>query len=110
MYSKRYSLKITSRHYNRRSFAKRTPMNTPIQGSAAVIIKKAMIDLHETLTKENLNARMLLQVHDELILEVPEEELSILREIVPDVMEKTVDLIVPLKVDVSYGNSWFDAN
>src|SRR5690625_958343 len=110
MHRRRYLPEITSRNFNRRSFAERTAMNTPIQGSAADIIKKAMIDLHETLTKENLNARMLLQVHDELILEVPEEELSILREIVPDVMEKTVDLIVPLKVDVSYGNSWFDAN
>lgn len=84
-------------------------MNTPIQGSAADIIKKAMIDLHKKLLEEKMGARMLLQVHDELILESPASELELLKRLVPAVMQNTVDLIVPLEVDYAYGGSWFDA-
>ncbi|MFC2948626.1 DNA polymerase I [Virgibacillus sediminis] len=109
MKRRRYLPDITSRNFNKRSFAERTAMNTPIQGSAADIIKKAMIDLHERLKDEKLDARMLLQVHDELILEAPKEELNKMMDIVPEVMEHTVDLSVPLKVDYAYGTSWFDA-
>ncbi|PAV30407.1 DNA polymerase I [Virgibacillus profundi] len=109
MKRRRYLPEITSRNFNFRSFAERTAMNTPIQGSAADIIKKAMIDLHEKLIEEKLQARMLLQVHDELIIEAPKEEVEQLKEIVPAMMEKTVDLIVPLKVDYAFGDSWFDA-
>ncbi|SFD60277.1 DNA polymerase I [Lentibacillus persicus] len=109
MKRRRYLPEITSRNFNRRSFAERTAMNTPIQGSAADIIKKAMIDLNGKLKEEKLEARMLLQVHDELILEAPKEEVEQLKEIVPAIMEKTVDLDVPLKVDYEYGDSWFDA-
>lgn len=110
MNRRRYLPEITSRNFNQRSFAERTAMNTPIQGSAADIIKKAMIDLQNRLEDEKLEARILLQVHDELILEVPKEEIDELKEVVIDVMENTVKLAVPLKVDYSYGNSWFDAN
>lgn len=110
MKRRRYLPEITSRNFNQRSFAERTAMNTPIQGTAADIIKKAMIDLHTRLKKEKLKARMLMQVHDELILEAPEQEIEILEKIVPEVMENTVQLDVPLKVDASYGKSWFDAN
>ncbi|WP_100012046.1 DNA polymerase I [Lentibacillus sediminis] len=109
MKRRRYLPEITSRNFNRRSFAERTAMNTPIQGSAADIIKKAMIDLHGKLKQEKLQARMLLQVHDELIVEAPKDELEILKEIVPEMMENTVDLAVPLKADYAYGDSWFDA-
>lgn len=109
MNRRRYLPDITSRNFNQRSFAERTAMNTPIQGSAADIIKKAMIDLHEKLIAEKLEARMLLQVHDELILEAPREELDQLKKIVPAIMENTVELVVPLKVDYAYGDSWFDA-
>ena len=84
-------------------------MNTPIQGSAADIIKKAMIDMADRLRKEELKARLLLQVHDELIFEVPEDEIETLKKIVPDVMENAVELKVPLKVDYSFGPTWFDA-
>lgn len=84
-------------------------MNTPIQGSAADIIKQAMIDLHHKLKEEKLEARMLLQVHDELILEAPKSELDRLIEIVPATMEQTIEILVPLKVDYEYGKSWFDA-
>ncbi|MFD2627921.1 DNA polymerase I [Oceanobacillus kapialis] len=109
MKRRRYLPDITSRNFNLRSFAERTAMNTPIQGSAADIIKKAMIDLREKLKTENMQARMLLQVHDELIIEAPKEELDKLKEIVPAMMENTVELNVPLKVDYAYGSSWFDA-
>ncbi|WP_174614016.1 DNA polymerase I [Virgibacillus ihumii] len=109
MNRRRYLPDITSRNFNHRSFAERTAMNTPIQGSAADIIKKAMIDLHEKLLDEKVEARMLLQVHDELILEAPKEEIDKLTEIVPAIMENTVELSVPLKVDYEYGESWFDA-
>lgn len=109
LHRRRYIPEITSRNFNLRSFAERTAMNTPIQGSAADIIKKAMIDMADRLEKEKLKTRLLLSVHDELIFEAPEEEIERLKEIVPDVMEHTVELKVPLKVDYSYGPTWFDA-
>ncbi|MFC7061557.1 DNA polymerase I [Halobacillus seohaensis] len=109
MNRRRYLPEITSRNFNQRSFAERTAMNTPIQGSAADIIKQAMIDLDHRLKEENLEARMLLQVHDELILEAPKEEIDQLKEVVSEVMEQTVELDVPLEVDYSYGPTWYDA-
>ncbi|MGD6841066.1 DNA polymerase I [Bacillus infantis] len=109
LHRRRYLPEITSRNFNLRSFAERTAMNTPIQGSAADVIKKAMIDMADRLREEGLQARLLLSVHDELIFEAPEEEIETLKRIVPDVMENTVDLDVPLKVDFSYGPTWFDA-
>lgn len=84
-------------------------MNTPIQGSAADIIKLAMINMSERLKREGLKARMLLQVHDELIFEVPPEEIDILKQIVPEEMENAICLNVPLKVDYNFGATWFDA-
>lgn len=108
MNRRRYLPEITSRNFNQRGFAERTAMNTPIQGSAADIIKKAMIDLHEKLHEEKLQARILLQVHDELIIEAPKSEIEKLIEIVPAMMEQTVELNVPLKVDYAYGDSWFN--
>jgi DNA polymerase-1 len=109
LHRRRYLPEITSRNFNRRGFAERTAMNTPIQGSAADIIKKAMIDMSEALETEKIQARMLLQVHDELIFEAPEKEIDKLKELVPDVMENAVKLSVPLKVDYSYGPTWYDA-
>ncbi|MCQ6273438.1 DNA polymerase I [Bacillus sp. V3B] len=109
MHRRRYLPEITSRNFNLRSFAERTAMNTPIQGSAADIIKKAMIDMADRLTVEGLKTRLLLQVHDELIFEAPPEEIEALQVIVPDVMENAIELKVPLKVDYSYGPTWFDA-
>ncbi|UQZ76503.1 DNA polymerase I [Niallia circulans] len=106
---RRYLADITSRNFNLRSFAERTAMNTPIQGSAADIIKKAMIDMAKRLEVEGLKAKLLLQVHDELIFEAPKDEIEKLKEIVPDVMEHAVELSVPLKVDYSYGPTWYDA-
>jgi DNA polymerase-1 len=109
LHRRRYIPEITSSNFNIRSFAERTAMNTPIQGSAADIIKKAMIDMAARLKKEKIQAKLLLQVHDELIFEAPKEEIAILEKIVPEVMENAVELNVPLKVDYSYGDSWYDA-
>ncbi|MGG6433638.1 DNA polymerase I [Anoxybacillus sp. D401a] len=109
LHRRRYLPDITSSNFNVRSFAERTAMNTPIQGSAADIIKKAMIDLATRLHEERLQARLLLQVHDELILEAPKEEVDLLKKIVPDVMENAVSLRVPLKVDYHFGPTWYDA-
>lgn len=106
---RRYLPDITSRNFNLRSFAERTAMNTPIQGSAADIIKKAMIDMAHRLKQEGLQTKLLLQVHDELIFEAPKEEIEILERIVPEVMEHAFELEVPLKVDFSYGPTWYDA-
>lgn len=106
---RRYLPDITSRNFNLRGFAERTAMNTPIQGSAADIIKKAMIEMAKRLEVEGLKAKLLLQVHDELIFEAPKDEIEKLKVIVPDVMENAVELSVPLKVDYAYGDSWFDA-
>lgn len=106
---RRYIPEINSRNFNLRGFAERTAMNTPIQGSAADIIKKAMIDMAFQLKEKNLQAKLLLQVHDELIFEAPEEEIKELEKLVPEVMENAVKLNVPLKVDYAYGPSWYDA-
>ena len=105
---RRYLEGIRSKNFNHRSFAERTAMNTPIQGSAADIIKVAMIKMQETLEKEELKARMLLQVHDELIFEAPEEEIPVLEKLVPSVMDSAVKLDVPLKVESGHGKTWFD--
>ena len=94
---RRYIPEITSRNFNIRSFAEWTAMNTPIQGSAADIIKKAMIEMADRLQSEKLQTRLLLQVHDEFIFEAPQDEIEILKEIVPDVMENCIELNVPIK-------------
>ncbi|MFT8363258.1 MAG: DNA polymerase I [Sporolactobacillus sp.] len=106
---RRYLPDLHSRNFNQRSFAERTAMNTPIQGSAADVIKLAMVQMDRRLQDEKLQSRMLLQVHDELIFEVPEKELSIMKRIVPEVMEHALTLHVPLKVQCAYGPTWYDA-
>ncbi|WP_059103826.1 DNA polymerase I [Shouchella shacheensis] len=106
---RRYLPELNSRNFNQRSFAERTAMNTPIQGTAADIIKQAMVRMDERLEEAGIEATMLLQVHDELIFEVAEKDKDQLETIVQDVMEDAVQLEVPLKVDVSSGDSWYDA-
>ena len=106
---RRYLPEITASNFNIRSFAERTAMNTPIQGTAADIIKLAMVQMADRLEKEKLKSRMLLQVHDELVFEVPEDELEIMKRIVPEVMAGALQLDVPLKADVDYGLTWYDA-
>ncbi|PSL44066.1 DNA polymerase I [Salsuginibacillus halophilus] len=109
MHRRRYLPEITSKNFNRRSFAERTAMNTPIQGSAADVIKKAMVDVEQALIDEGLESRLLLQVHDELIFEIPPHELDAMKRLVPRVMEGTIELDVPLQADVAYGDTWYDA-
>ena len=109
MHRRRYLPDIHSRNYHLRSFAERTAMNTPIQGSAADIIKIAMINMQKKLQADNLQATMLLQVHDELIFEAPKKEIPILEKLVPQVMDSAVQLDVPLKVESAHGPTWFDA-
>lgn len=106
---RRYLPDINSRNFNLRSFAERTAMNTPIQGSAADIIKVAMIEMAKRLKSEKLEAKMLVQVHDELIFEAPESEIPLLEKLVAEVMENAVALHVPLKVDSSSGDSWYES-
>jgi DNA polymerase-1 len=93
-----------------RVFAENAALNTPVQGSAADIIKRAMIDLERALASSKLHAQMLLQVHDELVLECPEKELAETKALVRRCMEQAVELSVPLKADVGAGKSWLEAH
>ncbi len=105
---RRYLPEIKASNFNLRSFAERTAMNTPIQGTAADIIKLAMVRMDEQLRERKLRSRMLLQVHDELVFEVPPEELELMTTLVPEVMARAISLDVPLKADVSYGANWYE--
>ena len=84
-------------------------LNTPIQGSAADILKLAMIKIYNLLKEKKLKTKMILQVHDELIFDVPNDELDSVQELVKDTMENIYELSVPLKVGMSYGKDWYEA-
>jgi DNA polymerase-1 len=86
--------------------AERQAMNTPVQGSAADLIKKAMIDLSAELQRRGMKSRLILQIHDELLLEVPEAEAEAAKELVKQVMEGALALDVPLVADARFGPSW----
>ena len=101
---------IKSSNPNIRQFAERTAINTPIQGSAADLIKLAMIRMADTLKQEGLESVMVLSVHDEIVFEVPESELDRLRTLVPGVMENVWQLDVPLKVNLAWGSNWARAH
>lgn len=100
---------IQSRNFNVRSFAERTAINSPIQGSAADILKVAMINLDKALTEGGYQAQMLLQVHDEIVLDVPIAELETVTKLVSDTMQSAIELSVPLVADSSYGDNWYHA-
>ncbi len=100
---------INSRNFNIRSFAERTAINSPIQGSAADILKVAMIHLDQALKKGDYQSRMLLQVHDEIVLEVPNAELEAIRKLVKETMESAIELSVPLVADENAGQTWYEA-
>ncbi|CAM4283534.1 DNA polymerase I [Weissella hellenica] len=106
---RRYLPDINAKRFNARSFAERTAMNSPIQGSAADIIKIAMINVQAAIEKAGLKANMLLQVHDELIFEVPTDEMAELEQLVSKTMDSAVQLAVPLLVSTHIGASWYDA-
>ncbi|MCG7338471.1 DNA polymerase I [Staphylococcus sp. ACRSN] len=109
LHRRRYIPDITSRNFNLRSFAERTAMNTPIQGSAADIIKLAMVNFANAIDNTDFHAKLLLQVHDELIFELPESEVTEFEKFIEDIMDNALDLDVPLKVESSYGKTWYDA-
>jgi len=108
MKRRRYIPEIRSRNYHRRSFAERTAINTPIQGSAADIMKAAMIRIYKRLKEDDFKARLLLQVHDELVIEVSKDNLTRVAEVVKKEMEEAVLLDVPLIADVQVGKNWRD--
>lgn len=109
LHRRRYTPDITNRNFNLRSFAERTAMNTPIQGSAADIIKLAMVQFAHKIKDTDFNAKLLLQVHDELIFEVPNDEIDEFRPFVEEIMDNALVLSVPLSVESSYGDTWYDA-
>ena len=101
---------INSSNKNIRRFAERTAINTPIQGSAADLIKVAMIEVDRAFKEKRLKSAMLLSVHDELIFEVPPDELSMVKKLVKEIMEGVWELKVPLKVNVACGKNWAEAH
>lgn len=110
LYKRRRELPdINSRNFNVRNFAERTAINSPIQGSAADILKVAMINLDKALTDAGLSTRMLLQVHDEIVLEVPIAELETVKAMVKETMESAIQLSVPLIADENEGETWYEA-
>ncbi len=103
---KRFIPEINSSNRQVREAAERMAINMPVQGTSADIIKVAMINLAREMSQQKLRSKMLLQVHDELIFEVPEEEMEIMRELVPEIMSTALVLSVPLKVDLKTGRNW----
>jgi DNA polymerase-1 len=99
---------INSKNANMRGFAERTAVNTPLQGTAADLIKIAMIQIDGELRSRKLKSRMLLQVHDELLFEVPENEIELMRRLVREKMESVHPLSVPLLVELGVGPNWRD--
>ncbi|MEX2573107.1 MAG: DNA polymerase I [Balneolaceae bacterium] len=107
---RRYIPDIQSRNWNIRSFAERTAINMPIQGTAADIIKVAMINIRDYLAGENLKTRMLLQVHDELVFEIHDDEVETVSLKIRELMESAVELDVPLKADMGIADNWLKAH
>ncbi len=107
---RRYLQNINSQNNMLRSGAERNAINAPIQGSAADIIKIAMIRVHEKFKEQSLKSKMLLQVHDELVFDVCKSEKNIVKTIVKDTMESAVKLLVPLKIDLEFGKNWLEAH
>ena len=107
---RRFLPDINSRNAAVRSFSERNAINAPLQGSAADIIKVAMIRVYKRLKEENIKSKMVLQVHDELVFDVVPEEQDRIREIVKNEMEKVIQLHVPLIADCNSGKNWLEAH
>ena len=99
---------LKNTNYMIRQQGERIALNTPIQGTSADIIKKAMIEIDKEITKRNLKTKMIIQVHDELIFDTPEEEIEEVKNMVTEIMENTCKLEVPLKVEIDYGSNWYN--
>ena len=93
-----------------RGFAERNAINAPIQGSAADMIKVAMINIHNWMKKETLKSKMILQVHDELVFDVHQSEKEILQKKIPDFMKTAIVLQVPMEVELGFGQNWLEAH
>ena len=100
---------LNNKNYMIRSSAERMALNAPIQGTSADIIKKAMVEIYREFKEKHLKSKMVIQVHDELVFDCLNEELDDVKEIVKRVMENIISLSVPLKVDIEYGNDWYEA-
>ncbi len=110
MYGRRRPMpELSSSNFMQRSFGERVAMNAPIQGTAADIIKIAMIRVHDRMLKENLKSKLLLQVHDELLVEAYREELEQVKNILTEEMQGAAKLKVTLEIDMHTGNNWYEA-
>lgn len=109
MNRKRVIEELNNKNYMIRSMGERMALNTPVQGSSADILKKAMIEIFDKFNSLGLKSKMLIQVHDELVFNVLEEERETVEKIVTDIMENTYKLSVPLKVEINEGKNWYDA-
>ena len=107
---RRYCYDIDSSNQRIRSAVERAAINMPIQGTAAEMIKLAMIKIHDRMIRENYKAKMILQIHDELLFEIPEDELEDVKDIVIYEMENAMKLDIPIVVDCGIGNSWYEAH
>jgi DNA polymerase-1 len=107
---RRYLRDINSRNITTRGFAERNAINAPIQGSAADIIKIAMVNIQAWMIKEKLQSRMIMQVHDELIFDVHKKEAGIVKDNVVNLMKTAVELEVPMEVEAGIGNNWLEAH
>ena len=105
---RRYLPEINSRNFQRRNAAERMAVNMPVQGTAADVMKRAMIEVDAALRKQELRSRMLLQVHDELIFEVPDEEVDQLASLLNEIMPASLNLVVPLQIEVKSAPNWRD--
>ena len=106
---RRYIIELSSPNHNIRQFGERVAMNMPLQGSSADIIKLAMLGVYNRLKKENLKSELILQIHDELIIDAYASEKDAVEKILVEEMENAAKLAVPLTVSVGYGKRWFDA-
>jgi DNA polymerase-1 len=107
---RRYLRDINSRNFTLRGFAERNAINAPIQGSAADLIKLAMINIQNWIKSEKIQSRMTMQVHDELVFDVKEEELELVTEKVRGFMQNAIQLSVPLEVGIGIGDNWLEAH
>jgi DNA polymerase-1 len=106
---RRYIPELSSNNYMVRKFGDRAAMNTPIQGTAADIMKIAMIDVYNELKKRGLKSKLVLQIHDELLIDTVESEKEEVKELLKTCMERAMTLKVPLKVEVEEGKNWYQA-
>jgi len=106
----RYIPEINNHDNNIRQLGERAALNTPIQGTAADIIKMAMVNIHRILAEKGLSSKLIMQIHDELVFEVPHDEADIMEALIKGVMENIVSLSVPLKVSLGKGHNWAEAH